>query len=70
MKIRREIAKQPKLIVMLRSYDGDDTRLRVDPDPLFMVVNAETGAEVDNGYRTYEQAKKASRSDKLKKSSP
>ena len=47
------------LIVRLTRYDGNDTRLDVEPNPLFMVVNAETGEEVDNGYRSYEEAKKA-----------
>lgn len=52
-------AKLPKLIIELRNYDGADTMLKVEPNPLFMVVDAETGREIDNGYRSYEEAKRA-----------
>lgn len=45
------------LIVKLRGYTGEDTLLHVEPDPMFMVVNAETGREIDNGYRSYKEAK-------------
>ena len=55
MKARRET---PKLIVALRSYDGADTVIRVEPSPLYMIVDAKTGREVDNGYRSYEEAKR------------
>jgi len=47
------------LIVRLKSYMGEDTRLEVYPDPLFIVINAETGNEIDNGYRSYNEAKRA-----------
>jgi len=47
------------LIVELAGYQGDDTELRVTPDPLFMVVDAVTGEDLDNGYRSFDEAVKA-----------
>ena len=45
------------LIIKLKSYQGNDTALEVTPDPLFMVIDAKTGEEVDNGYRSHREAK-------------
>jgi len=47
------------LIVKLTGYIGNDTSLTVSPEPLFMVVNAISGAELDNGYRSFEEAQEA-----------
>jgi len=44
------------LIVKLKSYQGGDTALTVFPEPLYMVIDAKTGEELDNGYRSYEEA--------------
>ncbi len=49
--------KRKILIVKLTSYEGDDTAMTVDPDPLYMVVDAVTGEEMDNGYKSHEHAK-------------
>ena len=47
------------LIVKLTGYCGDDTVLSMSPDPLFMVVDAKTGRELDNGYRSFSEAQDA-----------
>lgn len=47
------------LIVKLTGYKGGDTGLLVVPEPLYMVVDAKTGEELDNGYRSFEEAKEA-----------
>ena len=47
------------LVVKLTSYVGNDTSITVTPYPLYMVINAETGEELDNGYRTFEEAEEA-----------
>jgi hypothetical protein len=44
------------LIVKLTSYAGVNTTLSVQPDPLFMVVDSETGKELDNGYTSWADA--------------
>lgn len=49
----------PVVIVKLTNYDGNDTRLDVTPEPLFMVVDPYTGEELDNGYRSRQEAAKA-----------
>ena len=46
------------IIVKLKSYVGDDTFMNVFPDPLYMVVDADTGEELDNGYKSREEALK------------
>ena len=51
--------KTKVLIVELKGYIGNDTDLRVIPDPLFMVVDAETGEDLDNGYRSFDEAVRA-----------
>ncbi len=47
------------MIVKLTCYGGVNTSLVVQPDPLYMVVNARTGEEIDNGYRSWEEAVKS-----------
>ncbi len=46
------------LISQLKSYIDTDTRLEIFPDPLYIVINAETGNVIDCGYKSYRQAKK------------
>ena len=53
------ITKKSILIVELKSYNGNDTRLQCIPNPLYMVVDSTTGKELDNGYRSFEEAKEA-----------
>lgn len=44
------------LIVKLTSYEGKDTFIKVSPNPLFCVIDAVTGEELDNGYRSEQEA--------------
>lgn len=44
------------LITELTSYEGKDTAMIVTPNPLYAVVDAETGEVLDNGYRSFEEA--------------
>ena len=46
------------LIVKLTAFTGPHSTLFVNPDPLFMVVDAEDGEELDNGYQSDEEARK------------
>jgi len=48
--------EKPVLIVELTGYVGKNTSLDVCPTPLFMVIDAITGEELDNGYRSFEEA--------------
>ncbi len=52
------LTKNPILIIKLKGYRGNNTELKVTPDPLYMVVDSVTGEELDNGYRSFEEAKK------------
>jgi len=54
---KKSIFDEKMLIIKLTSYQGNDTALEVAPNPLFMIVNAKTGQEIDNGYRSYKEAK-------------
>ena len=56
-KMNEKKEKKTCLVVKLTNYQGNDTSLTVDPDPLFMIVDAVTGEEVDNGYRSFKEAK-------------
>lgn len=58
MNKKKIIVDEKMLIVKLTSYDGNDTALQTTPSPLFMIVNAVTGQEIDNGYRSYKEAKR------------
>lgn len=51
--------KREILIVELKSYRGNDTSLEAYPNPLFIVIDKETGKELDNGYRSRKEATKA-----------
>jgi len=50
--------KSPYIIVKLEGYDGMDTSISLDPDPMFVIVHVPSGT-VDYGYRTYNQAASA-----------
>jgi hypothetical protein len=47
------------LIMPLYGYTGNDTFIRTDPDPQWIVVDVKEGQIVDQGYRSYEEAMKA-----------
>lgn len=49
--------KDKVLIIKQASYEGNDTFVKVFPNPLFMIVNAATGEIIDSGYRSYKEAK-------------
>lgn len=44
------------MIVQIDGYTGDDTFIRTDPDPQWVVVNISRRAVVDWGYRSYAEA--------------
>jgi hypothetical protein len=51
------MTKEKVLIIRLDSYAGDDTYLDASPNPLYCIVNAVTGEVLDNGYRSFEEAR-------------
>ena len=52
-------SKMKILIIQLTSYEGKDTAMIVTPDPLFAIIDAETGEVLDNGYRSFEETVEA-----------
>lgn len=53
------MAKENVLVTKLSNYKGNDTGLIVTPNPLFMIIDAKTGKELDTGYRSFEEAAEA-----------
>lgn len=53
------------IITELNSYEGKDTAMIVTPNSLFAVIDAETGEMLDNGYRSFTEAARAWREEKI-----
>lgn len=58
-KLSVSVSMKDVLIVELNGYQGEDTEVVVSPESIFMIVDAKTGEELDNGYRSFEEAQEA-----------